>query len=142
MRSRLALACAAAQLLQAVAVSRPSALHRLLENEATLEALAQADITSMMGIFGFKFSEAVKAQQYAREHIRRAMDISVAPHVEQSASSGSMAVGVHDNIQFITAATPSSWSGQVSGTVHASHDGKRPLCLNKVLKNKLRGVYG
>ena len=121
------------QVLQAAGISRPSVLHRLHDNEATIEALAQADITSMIGLFGFKFSEAVRVQQCAREHIRTAM--AAAPQAEHNAPDANMGSGVRGQIQFITAAAPSSWSGEVSGTVHASHDGKRPLCMNKDLKH-------
>ena len=44
----------------------------------------------------------------------------------------------------IVAAAPSRWAGQVSGTVHASYDGKRPLCQDKDLKNAMvvTGVGG
>ena len=42
---------------------------------------------------------------------------------------------VRSRIRFIIAAAPASWSGQVSGTVHASYDGKRSLCSNKDLKH-------
>ena len=120
------------QLLQAAGISRPSALHRLQENEATLEALAHADITSMMGIFGFKFAEAVRVQQCARQIISTSMgDV---PQLEERAPHGSTS-SAGAQVILITAASPSSWAGQVSGTVHASYDGKRPLCSNKELKH-------
>ena len=97
------------------------------------DALSQVDITSMMTIFGLKFPEAVRVQQHAREHIRTAMTAS--HPIEQNGLDAAMGDDVRSRIRFIIAAAPASCSGQVSGTVHASYDGKRPLSLNKDLKH-------
>ena len=61
--------------------------------------------------------------------------MAAAPPIEQNGFDATMGDDVRSRILFIIAAAPSSWSGQVSGTVHASYDGKRPLCLNKDLKH-------